>query len=226
MFETLNELPLIEEYTDGKYAYPIEVQNKLYVYKGQYVVFNGNSYEQYPRSIIDLLVENALSLKYFPENNIEETDLSKIDEIINNKLISIKESIDKYIEENSNKVSSDFDLDQFKKDIILELTSTITKSIDIKEKPEIESKNISDIINRLENAENNIKELKEELLSLSSIKSNITELSPCVINNGDINNENNNTKKYSKINLQELKDLKENGLSFSEIIVLKQMGLM
>ncbi len=57
--DTIHTLPEMEKIEDG-FAYPKKYHNKLFVFKGQFILFREASYDTFPKMIIDTVVASAL----------------------------------------------------------------------------------------------------------------------------------------------------------------------
>lgn len=131
----------------GSYVYPEEYQNTLCEYQGQYLYFKVNSYDSFPKTILDAIVEARLSDLdlSMPELPTEE----QIEEIVQNKL---------------NDFQSNLNLDQpqiNEADIVANATSNVLDQITNKIETMVNNK-VDEIINnfnaRFEQFDNRMKE--------------------------------------------------------------------
>ena len=70
--DTLHVLPQMTHDADlGGYAYPNEYRNKLYISKDQYIFIKQNSYDTFPKNILDTIVQSVV-LNSEPSQPIDE----------------------------------------------------------------------------------------------------------------------------------------------------------
>jgi len=103
MIEELTSIPILERIDDG-YAYDSKYQGKLFMLKGNYILFHEASFETIPKKIIDVSISQVLDEKISTlQNNI----ISQVLENLNSNQIELAPVIEGITENDVVKIYDD-----------------------------------------------------------------------------------------------------------------------